>query len=260
MSQYDAGGFNPYQEQLAEPPRTSLLAVSGFVSSVIFCCPLTSLIGLLLGVGGLVSVSASNGRRKGTGLAAAAVVISLLSLVGQAVVVQRMMPYAREYWRVMMLMTVGPQPLISDLEIGDYASARSHLYPPFEAQITDGQLKYFADEVADRYGSVQQWLQSSSSPPPGGSSAGEQTFDVTSQLVFSKKTVSVTVAVKVLIGTSGQIDQSGLAKIVIHDSDLGDLTLDENTPAVPVPESPPQSGGEEPQTEPDTGDGGGDGG
>jgi hypothetical protein len=55
----------------------SAAAVTGFVSSLVFCLPLvTQLLGLVLGIVGIAKTSA--GRARGRGLAIAAVVISLV--------------------------------------------------------------------------------------------------------------------------------------------------------------------------------------
>lgn len=244
MSQYDAGGFNPYQEQLAEPPRTSLLAVSGFVSSVIFCCPLTSLIGLLLGVGGLVSVSASNGRRKGTGLAAAAVLISLLSLAGQAIVLKAFWPRIESYIGAGMLLATGPTEFIHDLETGDLVSARSHLYPSFETSISDAQLQYFSEQINDRYGSFVGWM-----PPQGQAlnvtGPGENSTDVIGTAKFSKGDQSVTMRITVMLGQDAMFEEYGIAGLTIRDSKLGDLVLDATTPG-----AEPSGEGEPTQVEP----------
>lgn len=253
MSQFDAGGMDPYRDHGGEPPRTSLLAVSGFVCSVIICCPLTSLLGLLMGVGGLLSVSSSNGRRKGTGLAAAAIIISILSLAGQALLVQWFV--RSEYGRLTMLILRGPKEFISDAQLGDFASARAHLFPPVEAQVSDAQLQAFADAVTARYGSVQQWI--ASNPPPAGSGAGEQSMDVRSQLVFSKKTLDTTMTVKMLVGSTGGFEQVGIARIVLHDPDLGDLIFDENVAEAPASGGEPAPPGEDEEPAPPEGEGGG---
>ncbi|MCC6906533.1 MAG: hypothetical protein IT430_01200 [Phycisphaerales bacterium] len=258
MSQFDAGGMDPYRDHGGEPPRTSLLAVSGFVCSVIICCPLTSLLGLLMGVGGLLSVSSSNGRRKGTGLAAAAIIISILSLAGQALLMQWVRPYAQEYWKMFTLVAQGPKEFISDVQIGDFASARTHLYAPVETQVSDAQLQAFADEVTARYGSVQQGIQSSSTNQPiGGSGVGEQSMDVRSQLVFSKKTLDTTMTIKLLVGPNGRLEQVGIARIVLHDPDLGDLIFDENAAEAPVSGAEPAPPGEDEEPAPPGGEGGG---
>ncbi len=243
MSQFDADRFDPYDPQGGAPAKTSLLAVSGFVCSLIICCPvITPLLGLLLGVGGLVSVSSSNGRRKGTGLAAAAITISILALVGQVWLVRLAVPFVRP----VMLTMVGPTIFESSLERGDVNSARWHLHPSFGAKITDQQLRDFAKQVSDRYGSVQQWQpvgQPAFNPTPGG----EETFEVTSQLMFANGSRRTTMKLTVSYDAAGRsIEQSGIAGIVIHDPDLGDLSLDVTSPsdeASPAPPAPPEEPG-----------------
>jgi len=249
MSEFDAGRFDPYNPQGGEPAKTSLLAVSGFVCSVIICCPvITPLLGLLLGVGGLVSISSSNGRRKGTGLAAGAIIISILALLGQVMLMQAAAPYFKQVFRAAMFAMTGPTIFLSDLERGDLSSARSHLDPTFDAKITDEQLRDFARQVADRYGSVEQWQPVSQhplNPTPGGA----ETFEVTSQLRFANGARRATMSLMVSYDAAGRFPiQSGITGIVIHDPDLGDLTFDEKTPTQEAPPAPPK--------EPD-GDGGG---
>lgn len=251
MSQVDAGAFNPYDAG-GEPPKTSLLAVSGFVSSLIFCCPLTSLVGLLLGVGGLVSVSSSNGRRKGTGLAAAAIIISIVSMAGQIWFAQKLVPYFQGVGRIVVLSMVGPQPLISDLQLGDIESARTYLYPPLDEVITDGQLQYFADQITERYGAVQEWVPQQYSPQTT-SGTGEQTINLTSQLNFANQTCRASIQISFFQGPNGMIEQSGISQITIEDKDLGDLVLDKDAPGAG---EVPGDGTEEPVEEPGEGGGG----
>ncbi len=84
----DGGGYGQGQSQVSEweePRKTSIAAVLALISSLIICVPiLTQLLGILFGVIGVVSVSRSGGRRKGTGLAIAGIVISVVVMAGFA--------------------------------------------------------------------------------------------------------------------------------------------------------------------------------
>jgi len=230
MSQYDAGIYDPASHSGGEPPRTSLLCVSALVSSVIFCCPLTSLLGLLLGIAGMVSVSSSNGRRKGTGLAFAAIVIAILSLIGQAAAVKVFAPYLRNWARTGIFLATGPTPFLKDLQVGDLVSARTYLHPDADAAISDAQLQGFADEITKRYGNVIEWVPAPN-PPFNPSGPGEATFSIPGQLRFTNATCSATMDLTVYINTTGNPEVSGISKLVIQDTTLGDLVLDENAPA-----------------------------
>lgn len=229
MSQYPAGPYDAYAPSGGEPPRTSLLCVSALVSSVIFCCPLTSLLGLLLGIGGVVSVSGSNGRRKGSGLAIAAIFISILSLIGQAFALRAAAPYIRDYKRVFVFLATGPAPLVEDLQIGDFTSARTWLHPDFDSAVTDAQLKQFADEITSRYGSAIEWIPPAN-PPFNPSAPGEATFSIPGQIRFDKATCTATMDLRVYLNAIGNFEVSGISRLVIHDTERGDLVLDVDSP------------------------------
>lgn len=73
MTQFDAP-----EEIVHAPARTSILAWTSLVLSLICCIPGLGALGALLGVGAVVGISKSDGRVKGMGLAIAGVVIGLI--------------------------------------------------------------------------------------------------------------------------------------------------------------------------------------
>ncbi len=228
MSQYPAG-YDPAYPSGAEPARTSLLCVSALVSSAIFCCPLTSVLGILLGIGGMISVSSSNGRRKGTGLAFAAILVGILSIIAQVAVGRMFWPQFRSWVESGMLVASGPVDFMSDLELGDYQSARSSLYPAVEVQITDGQLRHFKEQVQARYGSFQEWK-----PPVGQgfqfTGAGEWPQVFRGTIEFSNGPQQATIELTLKVSQTIVIEEAGISRITIHDAAQGDLTLDPTSP------------------------------
>jgi len=65
--------------------RLSRLAAWSIACSAALCCPLTSFLGVILGFRALRAIRASDGRLRGQGMAASAILIGLLSIVGQMV-------------------------------------------------------------------------------------------------------------------------------------------------------------------------------
>jgi len=80
MTQFDQGssygGFDPTAGPSGDQPRTSGIAIASLVCSLILCCPLTTVIGALLGLIGVI-VTATNPMRKGTVLAALGLIIGV---------------------------------------------------------------------------------------------------------------------------------------------------------------------------------------
>lgn len=74
---YDQSVYRPVMME-NDPPTMSGLAMTGFIISLIsiFCCGMTSIIGLLFSVAGIIS--ASRKKKKGLGFAIAGLIISLI--------------------------------------------------------------------------------------------------------------------------------------------------------------------------------------
>lgn len=76
MTQFDNPYANPYTDPTLQPRKTSGLAVTALVFSLIFCCPVTTFLGPILGLIALVTIG-SNPLKKGRGLAWSAVIIGV---------------------------------------------------------------------------------------------------------------------------------------------------------------------------------------
>lgn len=73
----------------ANGPRRDPAAIAALVASVFACCPLLSLIGVLLGSLSLIRVRASAGALKGRGMAWTAIAISVVVGIGSSSVLER---------------------------------------------------------------------------------------------------------------------------------------------------------------------------
>ena len=76
-----------------EPVRWSAAAVAGFVLSLVGCLIVTAPLGLILGIVGIVTTR--GGRRRGMGLAIAAIPISLLTGVFSLIVVANVVVFGQ---------------------------------------------------------------------------------------------------------------------------------------------------------------------
>ena len=149
MSQFDPYAQPaPYADQeggeFAEPPRTSGLAIASLVCSLVFCCPLTTLLGPLLGAIAIAMIG-GNPARKGKGVAAAGIIIGLLLSAAWAGMI-----YVG-YTTVVKPTMVGPLEEIKALQDGDYDTFRATMFGDL-AGLSDDELRVFGEELESRYG------------------------------------------------------------------------------------------------------------
>ncbi|USO00288.1 MAG: DUF4190 domain-containing protein [Phycisphaeraceae bacterium] len=146
-----AGDFAPEEGLYDAPPRTSALAVTSLVLSLICCIPLLPLIGAGVGIGAMIGIGSSRGRVGGKGLAIAGIIIGLLMTVGQVVAVVSV--------RNVVNMGVGlvfgsADQVMHDIETGDFNAARAGLTGN-AASLTDEQFEAFRAAYQAEYGSYQ---------------------------------------------------------------------------------------------------------
>jgi hypothetical protein len=132
-------------------PKTSVLAIFAFVISLIgliaCCIPGVGPLGLLLGVLALVLISTSGGRKKGGGLAIAAIVIGLVAGAINIALIYGMAAAGREW--------TGLGDIIESVEARDLAQTQSHLVSAQAQQLDQAQLDAFATALSAEYGSMQ---------------------------------------------------------------------------------------------------------
>jgi hypothetical protein len=145
--------YDPGRPEYVEPRRTSLLAVSSLVVSIIgliVCCiPGPGLLGLLLGVLALFTISAAQGRVGGRGLAFGGIVIGLLATVlGVGIWIGTAQAYGSFF-------AAPTHRFLSAVDQGDYATARNLLSPPAAQAATDQEFDRFAQEIRARLGAYR---------------------------------------------------------------------------------------------------------
>jgi len=127
--------------------QVSTLAVSALICSLIICCPILSLLGVLLGVIALVRLKSLT-HLKGKGLAWSGIVIGVVSTVIWVVVSM----YAGKMFTDFMAQTSTVSTETIDAGYADdYQTFRSHLDSSI-SNITDEEINTFIGELESRYG------------------------------------------------------------------------------------------------------------
>jgi hypothetical protein len=130
-------------------PRLSGLAVASLVCSLIFCCPIVTLIGPLLGLSAIVSISAHPAERRGKGLAIAGIIIGLITTAAGGLFL---------YWVVMLgrgMFEFADQEVpaaLHDAFDGKFDDFRARLTPAAARAADDTVTQAFLDLLTNRYG------------------------------------------------------------------------------------------------------------
>jgi hypothetical protein len=236
MTQYDSP--MDYGMQQDRPLRTSGIAIASLVCSLIFCCPLTTIIGPILGLIGLLTIDAGKGT-KGKGLCLAGIILGVIFTVGWGVLLNEGYGLAKEMERQVR---EGPAPALEAGYDGNYADFQDDFFGPGTA--ADPQAaENFIEELRTRYGdftgvSMQQ------QPAP----FGQQTVVFRYDLQFSNATVPADVELMFGDQQTGNPFVVKLLSIDIVDDELGNLRY---PPMGQTAEQAP--GEEEPAAEEDTG-------
>ncbi len=211
-------GFDTtFDHQAAAATKTSGLAVTSLIFSLILCCPLTTIIGPLLGLGALVQIG-RNPALKGRGLAFAAIIMGIAFSVAQGFGGYSM------YKNFIEPMYVGPRDALSSGFAGDIAGFKGHFYGS-GATASDEQATAFIEQLRQRYGEFVSSELNPQTQPQGGPAMDFGYF-----LSFENTTVEAEAQIIYADETTG-VWPKALGYIIVFDPDLGDLTypLDRQT-------------------------------
>lgn len=253
MSQFPGGYDDPYATP-SMTRRTSALAIAAFVCSLIFCCPITTIPGLIMGLFAIVQTGPASAR-KGRGLAIAAVIIALLGLTFQVWV-------GYSGYQAYKIAFGAPNEIFQAAESGDLTGFRSY-FVSAAASTSDAEVQAYIDGVRARYG---QFQSAEIETFRMGGPRGDMPVFVY-RLTFEKATVTA----EALLDPKAQTrdDRMMFDSFTIIDSARGDLEFPPAAPAAPAASGPaadpaagdapettppaaPEPGGDEPATSPDT--------
>ena len=127
--------------------QRSGLAVTALVFSLIICCPITTIIGPILGVIALVRMK-SKPHISGKGFAWSAIVVGIVATVLWAIASMFIAKFATEF--VEQTKRVSTETIQAGYD-GDYDTFRSHLARS-SSTVTDGEIKTFIELLKKRFG------------------------------------------------------------------------------------------------------------
>jgi len=222
--QYD----NPFDPTEETEVKTSGLAIASLVCSLLFFCPITTLLGPLLGIIAIPVIS-SNPRRKGMGLAVAGILIGIILTAGWGFGGYKAYQFGYQFVEVVM---EGPQDALTAGSNGDLITFKASFYGP-GATATDEEAQAFLDTLNTRYGSfVSSQLDEKELESRGGTvqpAPGEANVAFPYLLTFSSGQVSADAEI-VFADPNSQPSSfketfiNKLGYIIIRDDELGNLT------------------------------------
>ncbi len=233
MNQFEHGGFfqEPQLEQgYVEPPRTSGLAISSLVCSLIFCCPLTTIIGPILGLIAFVTIG-SNPNRRGKGLAVTGIILGVVLTSGWVYLGSKTWEF---FAPAIELMKSGPKTALVAGSAGDLPGFKEAFYGA-GASASDDEAQSFLDELNKRYGAFadSRMDESAGGPTP---TMGQTTLVLPYIIEFDNATVSADVEL-IFADPTNNSDPFvfKIGYIVIHDDDLGALRYPPSPDDTPPP-------------------------
>ncbi len=175
------GGMEPQG-----PPRMSAAAVTGFVLSFLGCTGVAAVLGLIFGIVGIVKTK--DGRRRGRGLAIAAIPISVVMGVLSILILY------------VALIGAGYRDASKGaslaFETPDYSEAAKHLRGAFTSEfndrVTDEALIAWLEDIRETHGAFVEFTVDQANPPI-------QVPDDPLAMVFSAKFVNSKVGVKLML-------------------------------------------------------------
>jgi len=216
MSQLD----NPYAEAVETRARTSGLAIAALVCSLILCCPVTTIVGPVLGLVAFAAIG-SNPARKGRGLALAAVVIGVIATAVWVVLGLRM------YDQFVRPQEEGPRAELTAAFAGDPATFKAGMYGA-AAAASDQELAAFVSELRIRYGDFVTCAfdrQKFEANPPSFEEMMQPTKSYPYLLEFDDQTVQADIEISTQDPQTGQFFwRMRFGRILIMDEQRGNLT------------------------------------
>ncbi len=247
MSQFEIPGGRsvPSDEPAFESGKTSGLAISSLIFSIICCLPFTTIPGILLGAVALLSIG-KNPALRGRGLAITGIVLGVIFTIGQGLIYPAAWGLVKAWYEVV---ATGPRDALTAGFADDTAGFRAEFYGS-GANATDAEVQAFIDELRARYGAFtdcnlneqgggpQPAFGQTSAPFPYVLKFDNARVDAQAEIVFTDPQ------------RGGLILKIG--SITVFDADVGDLTFPPSEggstggEAQPVPATEPASDEDEP--------------
>jgi hypothetical protein len=238
MSQYNDPFATQHADPYGTPKKTSGLAVSSLVLSligIIPCCgAITAPIGAILGLIGAVVIKPTSAV-KGRGLAMTGFVIGLILTIGQALM------FGWVWTNIGAPVMQGPDAALKAGFAGNVGGFKSAMYGS-PASAPDAEAQAFIDTLRARYGEYQSLEMRGQQ---GSQQPGQTTGVFLYQLTFANGTVMC--ETEITFADPPQTDGFVMkpSQITVIDASQGDLSYPAGPPAG-APRTPVPSDGEQP--------------
>lgn len=212
MSQFES----TFGEPDSSEQKTSGLAIASLVSSLICCLPITTILGILLGVGAMVSIG-NDPAKKGKGLAMAGIVLGVVFTAGQAICYPPGIRFLKAFYE---LVETGPRDALTAGFAGDPAGFKAEFYSA-GAAASDAEVLAFVEELRGRYGEFVGSRVDQTATPTYGPPA------VPFPYVLEFENATVTAQVEIVFADPDVSNDfiKKLGYITVFDEELGDLTF-----------------------------------
>ncbi len=240
---YDESSFAP---SMTETPRTSGIAIAALICSLVFCCPLTTILGIVLGAVAIVMIG-NNPMQRGKGMALTAIVLGVLFTAGQFVT-----------WRwyqqnVVEPIIRGPEPALRAGFAGDISGFRASFHSSAGATASNAEAQAFIEELRNRYGEFQSARLDQASM--SGTPMGQTVLTLPYQLIFDRAQVNAEAEILMADPQTGTLSVKP-TYLTVLDPRLGDLTYPPSSTAAPPSPSPsPQPSSSSPSSSDSSNDG-----
>jgi hypothetical protein len=224
---------DPYGDAAQGPAKTSGLAIGALVCSLIFFCPVTTVLGPILGLIALATIG-TNPARKGKGLAVVAILLGVLLTVGWIYGGYKIYGVGKLFYETV---ETGPRDALTAGFAGDFDGFKNAFYGP-GAQASDAEAQAFIDELRGRYGEFvgsrmdESRMQGRSTQPQ----PGEAQMPFPYLLEFTNETVEAEVEIvfadpQAQPQTIGEAFINKLGYIEVLDEERGTLRYPPSLPA-----------------------------
>jgi hypothetical protein len=217
MSQYQSPFGQPTMSPDAEPPKTSGLAVTALVFSLIFFCPITTILAPILGAIAFATIG-SDPKKKGKGMAIAAIILGLIFTTGQYFVGKMAWDVGMGWLKFVMQ---GPESALQKGFAGDIPGFKAEFFGG-GASATDAEAKAFIEALRSRYGEFTgaRFDEQSGQRPQGQPGKANMPFPYI--LTFGGKSVNAETELWFADQSTGAM-MTKLGYIKVFDSDGGTL-------------------------------------
>ena len=204
------------QNRISDKPRCGM-ATASLICSLILCCPIVTLVGVILGIVALMKIRGS--AMSGRGLAWAGIIIGILTTT----LTTLFMIIAINVGLGVLEQT--PESVTTAIKAGitgDIEKFRMEFTHEAVAA-SDDEITSFLETISTRYGVFDKAVIDMATMQAGQQPSGDEP-ELPIQLVFETKTISAIAVFTVAEGTDSWIDVQ-IQCLLIHDPENGDVAF-----------------------------------